>query len=70
MPAPEQLTPAAVAHHLLKHSLHSYKEGVKYGTSEHKTSSTCEGMVSALVQLAAFCNKALQLKEDDGKSLC
>ena len=43
----------------------SLKSGIKSGTAEHKASGDSEGMVQALVELAAFCDRELRLKEDE-----
>ena len=39
---------------------------MKAGTLEHKTSGDSEGMIAALLDMAAFCDRQLRLKEDDG----
>ena len=45
----------------------SLKAGVKSGNAEYKTTGEKEEMVSALVELASFCDEQLRLKEDEGK---
>ncbi len=54
-----------VSHKLLLRALASLKNGVRSGTAEHKASGEGEGMVSALLEMAAFCDRQLRLNEDD-----
>ncbi|XP_064405997.1 DNA-dependent protein kinase catalytic subunit-like isoform X2 [Halichondria panicea] len=61
----ETLTPDQVSHKLLLRALASLKNGVRSGTADHKASGEGEGMVSALLEMAAFCDRQLRLKEDD-----
>ena len=46
------------------------KDGVKSGTSEFDESGkqNSQGMVSALNELASFCDRELRLKEEEGES--
>ncbi len=56
-----------IAHKLLLRAMSSLKGAVKSGTAEHKKSGEKEGMIEALLEMAAFCDRELRLKEDDGK---
>ena len=56
-----------VSHKLLLRALASLKNGVRSGTAEHKASGEGEGMVSALLEMAAFCDRQLRLNEDEGR---
>ena len=55
-----------ISHNLLLRALASLKSGVKSGTAEHKEGGSSDGMVSALVSMATFCDRALRVKEDEG----
>jgi len=44
----------------------SLKGAVKAGTAEHKSGGEKTGMVEALLEMAAFCDRELRLKEDEG----
>lgn len=44
------------------------KGAVKSGTAEHRGGGDKDGMLEALLEMAAFCDRQLRLKEDDGKS--
>ncbi len=57
-----------VAHKLQLKALACFKSGLKSGTAEHHASGSADGMVQALVDMAAFCDTAIRTTED-GKCL-
>ena len=57
-----------ISHKLLLRALASLKVGVKSGTAECEGGGRKEGMQEALEELAAFCDRKLRLREDEGES--
>ncbi len=54
-----------VTHKLLLRALASLKSGVTSGSAEGKTGGN-DGMVTAMLEMASFCDRQLRLSEEEG----